>query len=366
MIKKVFPVFLILLFTASAVFAQKAVGKFIPANSKRISYMGRVDITNSFTEIYWTGTSATIKVENTGSVKAVMDDEKGNNYYYVIIDGDGNHATKIKINKEKQSYTLASGLSKTKHTIELFKVTNTDFITARLFGFEIDKAATILKPAKKPDRKIEFFGNSITCGHGAENNSNNSGAPEFFNNYRAYGAITARHFNAQYHCTSKSGIGIAISWFKEVMPDIYDRLNPEDSTSVWDFKKYMPDIVVVDLFQNDSWLVNMPEHPEFKARFGTVKPTEDFIINAYKNFIQSLRSKYPDAHIICSLGDMDATREGSKWPGYIDSAVAQLGDRKIVTHFFPYKGSPAHPIIKDHEGMAADLIAFIEKQGYWK
>ncbi len=364
--KKITPVLLIVCFTAIAVNAQQTENKFIPSNSKRISYMGRVDITDSCTEIYWTGTSATIKVKNTVTVKVIMDDEKDNDYYYVIIDGDGSHATKIKINQARQSYTLASGLSKTMHTIELFKVTNTDFITARLFGFEIDKTASILKPDKKPKRKIEFFGNSITCGHGAENDSHDSGAPEFFNNYRAYGAITARHFGAQYHCTSKSGIGIAISWFSEVMPDIYDRLNPEDSTSVWDFRKYIPDIVVVNLFQNDSWLVNMPEHQQFKARFGAVKPTEGFIITAYKNFIQSLRSKYPDAHIICALGNMDATREGSKWPGYIDSAAAQLGDNKIVTHFFPYKGTPGHPVIKDHEVMAADLIAFIEKQGYWK
>jgi len=150
------------------------------------------------------------------------------------------------------------------------------------------------------------------------------------------------------------------------MPDIYDRLNPIDSSSKWNFKKYQPDIVVVNLFQNDSWLVNKPEHVQFKARFGNTKPTEAFIINAYKNFLQSIRGKYPNAQIICALGDMDATKEGSKWPGYIDSAVAMMKDKKIVTHFFAYKGSPGHPITKDHIVMANDLIAFIEKQGYWK
>lgn len=355
----------VLSFAGSVLYAQVTATKFVPFNHKSISYMGRVGVTDSCTEIYWTGTSIKLNVKSTNTIKALLADENGNNYYYVIIDGDGSRASKIKIDKEKKYYTLVSGLDLNKHSIELLKVTNTDFITTRFYGFETAADGKVLKAAKKPKRKIEFFGNSITCGHGAEDNSNDSGAPEFFNNYRAYGAITARHFNAQYHCTAKSGIGITISWFPEVMPEIYDRLNPKDSTSKWDFSKYQPDIVVVNLFQNDSWLVNRPEHPQFKARFGTVKPSEDFIIEAYKTFLQSIRGKYPTAQIICSLGDMDATREGSKWPGYIDSAVALMNDKKMVTHYFRYKNTPGHPVIKEQQAMADDLVAFIEKQKYW-
>lgn len=347
-------------------YAQNTAVKFVASNDKHISYMGRVGMNDSCAEFYWTGTSVSMNVQSTTSVKALLADETGNNYYYVIVDNDGDKAVKIKVDKAKKLYTLASNLRSDKHKIELFKVTNTDFITTRFYGFEIDDHAKVLKPDKKSKRKIEFFGNSITCGHGAENNSHDSGAPQFFNNYRAYGAITARHFNAQYHCTSKSGIGITVSWFPEVMPDIYDRLNPKDLNSKWGFSKYTPDVVVVNLFQNDSWLVNMPAHEQFKARFGTTKPTEEFIINAYKNFLQTIRSKYPKARIICCLGDMDATKEGSKWPAYIAIAVNSMKDKRMITHFFPYKGTPGHPIIKDHETMANDLISFIEKEKYWK
>jgi hypothetical protein len=157
-----------------------------------------------------------------------------------------------------------------------------------------------------------------------------------------------------------------ISWFNQIMPEIYDRVNPNDSTSKWDFKKYTPKIVVVNLFQNDSWLSTQTDHPEFKARFGTIKPTEEYIINAYANFIKSIRNKYSKAQIICCLGSMDATREGSKWPGYIQSAVATLNDKKIVTHFFPFKKTPGHPRISEQEQMANSLITFIKKNKYWK
>ena len=144
-------------------YCQATLEKFASFNNKRISYMGRVGITDSCAEIYWTGSSVKINVKQTTVVKALLADEKGNNYYYVIVDGDGANAVKIKVDKEKKLYTLAANLSKEKHSIELFKVTNTDYITTRFYGFETDAAAKVLKADKKPIRKIEFFGNSITC-----------------------------------------------------------------------------------------------------------------------------------------------------------------------------------------------------------
>ena len=54
---------------------------------------------------------------------------------------------------------------------------------------------------------------------------------------------------------------MTVSWDPLIMPEIYDRLVPTDSTSKWDFSLYRPDIVVVNLFQNDSWLVHLSDHP---------------------------------------------------------------------------------------------------------
>lgn len=51
-------------------------------------------------------------------------------------------------------------------------------------------------------------------------------------------------------------------------------------------------------------------------------------------------------------GNIDATREGSKWPGYVDAALALLCDKKIVTHYFPYKNTPGHKVIKEQQAMA--------------
>jgi hypothetical protein len=39
------------------------------------------------------------------------------------------------------------------------------------------------------------------------------------------------------------------------MPEMYDRLIPENPNSQRDFSLYNPNIVVINLFQNDPWLV---------------------------------------------------------------------------------------------------------------
>jgi hypothetical protein len=149
------------------------------------------------------------------------------------------------------------------------------------------------------------------------------------------------------------------------MPEMYDRLDGGDPGSKWDFSKYRPDLVVINLFQNDCWLVKIPTHDQFKARFGATAPTDGQLIAAYRAFVSSVRNKYPAAKIICALGSMDATRSGAPWPGYIEKAVSELNDPNVLTHFFPYKGTPGHPSAREQQAMADDLIAFIEKNIKW-
>jgi len=311
----------------------------------------------------WPGTSVTIWFEG-DSISAILQDADTANYYNIIL--DDNVITKIHTDTVKQIYSLASGLSEGKHKVELFKRTEWDKGKTFFYGFATPENTVILSPPPAPKRKIEFYGNSITCGYAMEDNSGNDSWFGYFeNNYLSYAAITARHFNAQYYCTSKSGIGIMVSWFPLIESEMYNRLDPTDSTSKWDFTTYTPDIVVINLFQNDSWIVNMPNNEQFKYRFGTKAPDSSFIVKSYKDFVASIRNKYPKAKIICALGNMDATREGSPWSGYVQRAVDQLKDSKIYTHFFKYKNTDGHPKVNEQKAMAESLIKFIEKNIGW-
>jgi Carbohydrate esterase 2 N-terminal/GDSL-like Lipase/Acylhydrolase family len=337
--------------------------KLISCNHKAIRYQGRISKLGDVVEMSWSGSSATIYFKGTG-ISAILQDMDTANYYNVII--DDKNIFKIHTEPVKKTYVLAKGLPNKKHKVQLFKRTEWFMGKTLLYGFETLQSASILMPPPASKRKIEFYGNSITCGYGIEDSSSNdSGKGYFENNYLTYAAITARYFNAQYSCIARSGIGIMISWDPLIMPEMYDRLDAADSNSQWDFNKYRPDVVVVDLFQNDSWLINMPGHQEFKHRFGNTAPGKDFIIGAYKTFIKKLRAKYPAANIICTLGNMDASISGSPWPGYVQEAVEQLKDIKINTHFFKFKNTPGHPKISEQKEMAESLIDFIEKKIKW-
>ena len=328
-------------------------------NNPYVSYQGRIDTSGNSAVLMWPGTSVKINFEGE-AVYALMKDEKGENYYNIILDNDS--LILLRPGKIKKNYLLASDLPGGKHSVEVFKRTEWDKGKTYFYGFEIKGRPVLLPPDKEKKLKIEFYGNSITAGYAVEDYSGKDNPDSIFtNNYYSYAAETARRLNAGYRCISKGGIGIMLSWFPLTMPEMYNRLIPDDPASKWDFSTYTPDIVVINLLQNDSWLVNKPDHPEFKKKFGETPPDEKVIINSYKKFVSMIRKQYPDAKIICMLGNMDITKEGSPWPGFVKEAVRQLNDKNIFTLFVPYKNTPGHPKIEEQHIMADSLVSLIDR-----
>jgi hypothetical protein len=335
--------------------------KHYKSNDEKIAITGRVLEGDSVT-MFWPATS--VKVRFRGTVlKAQLRDEYGKNYFNIVIDGDS--IRHIRLDSVKQFYTLANGLPDGEHTVELIKRTEWDKGKSWFYGMQVMDGELIKLPAPNK-RVIEFYGNSITAGYAIDDNTGgDSPDSTFTNNYYTYAAITARHFNADYYATVRSGIGITVSWFPLVMPELYNRLDPADSLSRWDFTKVTPQVVVINLLQNDSWLVNRPDHPSFAQRFGHKAPSTNEIKKAYSDFVRMIRKEYPAAHIICALGSMDATRKGSPWPGYLRDAVRGLNDKNVHALVFPYTGKNGHPRRADNEVMARQLIEYIEKNISW-
>lgn len=335
----------------------------ITATNPHLHYMGRTWTENGAVALSWSGNSVDINFTGS-SISATLRDESGVNTYDVVL--DDKVVQILHPDQTKNDYQLASGLSAGKHHIELFKRTEWAMGKTWFYGFTLNKDAKVLAASPVHKRKIEFYGNSITCGYAVlDTEGKDRGSAPFEDGYNSYAAITARHYNAEFSSISKSGIGITVSWFPLIAPQMYDRIDATDSIRKWNFSKYTPDVVVINLFQNDSWIVTMPNNEQFKARFGTTPPTPEFIINAYAGFVKGIRAKYPKAHIICILGSMDATKPGSPWPGYIEKAVATLNDKNIYTHFIPYKNTPGHPSKKEQQDMADDLIGFMDKTVKW-
>ncbi len=330
----------------------------------QLSYAGRIDTTAiSSRKLLWSGSSITLNFEGE-SINGIFQDSQGDSYFNVIVDGRLKDI--VRPATTKTSIELANNLGPGAHRIEVFKRTEWTKGSTAFFGFEISGDAKALKKPEAKKRRIEFFGDSITAGYAVEDTTGND-SPEGMNtnNYLSYATITARHFDADYRCICQSGIGIMISWFPATMPDIYDKLDPSKEKSNWSFALYQPEIVVVNLMQNDSWLVHRPEREEFVNKFGVNAPDSTFIINAYQQFVADLRNHYPDATMICMLGNMDITKEGSLWPNYVKQAVENLEDKKIHHLFTDYKDSPGHPSIAEQARIANELIAFIEKNVAW-
>lgn len=239
--------------------------------------------------------------------------------------------SKIYTDTIQRAYVLASGVLAGKHTAELFKRTECEKGKIVFHDFEIDEGGTPLPPPTPKTRRIEFYDHSITCAYANENfEVKDCGVANYQSNYERYAPISDRHFNAQYHCIAKRGIGILGSRFSVIMPEIDNRTDAADSTLFCNFSKYTPKVLARNLLQNNACLVKKTKHGPFINRFGIQAPSSTQIMEACKSFVLSIRRKYPEALIVGVLGYIDATKEEGVWRAYIKRAVSLFGDAKIV------------------------------------
>jgi lysophospholipase L1-like esterase len=345
---------------ASAAFASTLIS---PGNHFLL-YTGRIDFSQpNAPQISWPGTS--IAANFTGNYLAItLDDQSGQNYFNVFIDGDLAHPHIIQAMQGEKTYVVATDLTNGNHQFLLTKRTEGQEGATTIKQFVLADHGKLLWPPARPRRRIEFYGDSITSGLG--NESPDDGPDDLakdMNNFMAYDAIAARNLRAEMHVISQSGIGIMVSWFDFTMPQFYDQLSAVNNNDTrWNFAKWTPDVVVINLLQNDSWLID-------RDKVLSPAPTKEQIEQAYIDFARSIRGKYPKAYIVCALGSMDATKAGSPWPGYIASAVEKMkqenAKEKIDVLFFEYTGNGAHPRVKQHQANAEKLTALIKRKMGW-
>ena len=334
----------------------------ITPEHKHYQYTGRIDFTQADAPLLsWPGSS--IKANFSGSYLAiVLNDQRGKNFYNVIIDGDNTSPYVLEAKQGEHTYVISTALADAPHTLEIYKRTEGEEGWTQFKGLRLADNASLLPPHARLKRRMEIYGDSITSGmgnEGADNGADHLSSEK--NNYLAYGAFAARELNAELHTISQSGIGVMISWFDFIMPQFYDQVNAVgNNDSRWDFSQWTPDVVVINLMQNDSWLIDR------EKRLQPI-PSDDERVAHYQNFVSTIRSKYPQAQIICALGSMDATNT-EKWPNYVRQAVANLqakGDSKIDSLFFEFNGYGQHPRVAQHKANGHKLAQFIKQKMAW-
>ncbi len=146
----------------SIVFSQNT---FIPFNNPDISYEGRILYQKDAAVLSWSGTSVSLFFQGSG-ISAILQDKDTSTYYNVIL--DDKVINKIHTDTSKRKYLLASNLPSGFHYLTLFKRTEWDKGKTLFYGFELPSDASALPALLPKKRKIEFYGNSITCGYRSE------------------------------------------------------------------------------------------------------------------------------------------------------------------------------------------------------
>jgi lysophospholipase L1-like esterase len=333
----------------------------INADNPNIQYYGRWDFSDpQHPKFSWPGVY--LKAEFTGTSVGVR--LKDNiSYYNVYIDGNFTkvfHGSK----PEETNYTLASGLANGKHTLVLSK-RNISFDQAFVFsGLLIDDDASILPPAAKPERKIEFIGDSFTAAESNESKVQQLSWEERYpvtNIDKGFAPLIAKHFKTQYATTCRSGAGMLCDWtgnYDVTIPKRYDRTLMDSPDPKWDFSKFQPDVIVICLGLND--------YTGLKDKEGNV--TEENSANfrkTYSDFILNLRKDYPKAKILAVAA----------WPKWIRDNVKQVvkeaKDNGINEVFystfdeFPGGYVVGHPTVDTHKKMADQIIAAMEKFNFF-
>lgn len=352
-----FAVFGVLIFPASA-------DQQFPYSDDGFRYTGRIAFENESAFLTWPGSS--IHFAFTGNrLKLDLEDTSGQNYMNVIFNGKDDFPYVLHLQKGRHVYDLSHFIDREKSQVTIFKRTEGEEGGTYFHGVEIGDSQQLLSPPKAPKRRILFYGDSITVGMGNEAAYNDPDSkPAEKNHYLSYASIAARILNAEHHAIAKSGIGFMVSWFDFIMPEYYDQLTGENNNSSrWDFAAWQPDVVVVNLGQNDRWLIENEKRLQ-------AQPKD--IQQAYEAFLRKLMSHHPDAVFICAIGSMDAAST-SKWPNYIANAIASIKAspkqkkdiERLHTFVFEFTGYRAHPRVKQHYDNARALSNFIADKMHW-
>ena len=225
-------------------------------------------------------------------------------------------------------------MADTIHTVSIIK--RTPSLQLQYFkGFILDTGSSLVYPPSLTTRKIEFYGDSQLSSDAIECPTlNDTYEATYFNNYLAYGAVTARLLNAQYSCIAQGGAKLLD------ISGCYDKMQ-YFSNKTWDFSQWQADVVVINLGEND--------YP-WTSKWNT----------NYISFVQKIRQKYPNAYIWLCLGPMFAAKN----PDFINGIAkvkTSLQDSKVYTHVFKYSCTPHHPRVADAAATALELEAEIKK-----
>ncbi len=348
--------------------------KSFKAEEQYVKYVGRNEMyqdtlwlahSASGVEFTFQGTKASITMAS----DSTMMSGGATNLARFAVYVNGERVLDKQIKKMTETYEVFASEEAAETTVKIVKLSEAGNSTIGIRSIDVTCFGDI-KPTPEKNLKIEFIGDSITCGYGVDDEDYNhhfSTATE--DATKTYAYKTAEALDADYSFVSYSGHGIISGYSgdgnrvtEQLVPDLY-ALSARSVGAVgdfsfsnveWEFQRFVPDYIIVNLGTNDNSYV------------GSDKEKRQFYIDEYVKFLKQIREKNPEAHIIGALGIM-----GDQLYSAVEEAVEayqkETGDTKVSTlHFTPHNGSTGyaadwHPTEATHEIAAGELIEEIKR-----
>ena len=325
---------------------------FLPTESN-VKMLGR---TYLYHDTVWCALSAT-GVEFTLSGKKCEITLAGDNmasllsgkehYARVAVYVDGELAVDELIKAGKQTLSVYESQEEKMVTIRVVKLSESSDSTVGIKEIRTD--AESIEPTANREVRIEYIGDSITCGYGVDGVLGDTYATSNEDATKAYAYLSAQAVDADYSLVAFSGHGIISGYTgdgiiqdQQLVPPYYTKLGNSygkfaselaPNSIDWDFSKFVPHIIVINLGTNDSSYCGTNEERCLLFQAG------------YTEFLKSVRAKNADATILCTLGVL-----GDSLYPYIEAAVKdythETGDAKVETMRFEEQ--------KSEDGYAVD------------
>jgi hypothetical protein len=330
-------------------------------------YQGRVEKLENNTVVL-IGTASSVSFNFTGNQCSIslqsIDSWEHHNYVSLVL--DGKYIGKLRIEKgAAQSFPIKITTNKKVHTLDIYKTTEAHS-GGILFAGTTAKLTSITTKKKK---KIEFIGDSITCGAASDPSDIPCDKGEYFdhhNGYYAYGPVLSRAIGVDYLMSSVSGIGMYRNWNDEnkdeaIMPDVYQNLylTKDNSKPKYDFA-FQPNIISIALGTNDfSGGDGKKERLPFNP--------EKYVSN-YSNFIKMLYKHNPNAQIVITNSPMVGGERAVVFEDCLNKVKAAFEFDKthkpiLIFKFKPMtpNGCGGHPDVADHKVLANEYAPFLKK-----
>lgn len=339
--------------------------KIEPDNDKLV-YSGRIDWSHKKAPVF-VFPCTSVSMRFTGKRLGITVENKSaywNNYLGCIMDGK---QSALPLPKEGSiSFEIpVAAWENPVHEVMFFKRQDACH-ELMIRNIEIGEGEKLLDlPAAAP-RRIEVYGDSVSAGEvseaaayvGKEDPEHNG---EYSNSWYSYAWMTARKLNAQIHDIAQGGIALMdkTGWFYEPeaigMETAWDKIryNPEFGNCMqWDFSKYIPQVVIVAVGQNDN-------HPEDYMKEDYESARSAAWRAHYRTFLAKLRAQYPEAYIVCCTTLLMHDRA---WDAAIGDTVKEMKDERISQYRFKRNGAgtPGHLRIAEAEEMAKELSVYIK------